>query len=212
MEVRMKHPTWGLLGVLGVCLLVAPAKAGDRPTAATAADESVTVDAASSHAVSDASTGNVELDRILKGFKIAPVPLDTKGKDKNLVGLGSYIVNAQGACNDCHTEHPYADGGDPYLGQPKQVNPEGYLAGGQAFGPFITRNLTPRGNGLPEGYTFAQFKEVLRTGHDLKHVPPEDLLQVMPWPIYGDMTDHDLRAIYEYLRSIPSLPSGPGAP
>ena len=29
----------------------------------------------------------------------------------------------------------------------------------------------------------------------------------MPWPVYGQMTDTDLRAIYEYLRSIPSLPS-----
>jgi len=32
----------------------------------------------------------------------------------------------------------------------------------------------------------------------------------MPWPVYGDMTDGDLEAIYEYLSSIPSL-DGPGS-
>jgi hypothetical protein len=29
----------------------------------------------------------------------------------------------------------------------------------------------------------------------------------MPWPVYGKMINRDLRAIYEYLRAIPSRPS-----
>ena len=55
----------------------------------------------------------------------------------------------------------------------------------------------------------------MRTGRDLKNRPPHvpsaevDLLQVMPWPVYRNMSDRDLRAIYEYLRAIPSLPSTP---
>jgi hypothetical protein len=55
----------------------------------------------------------------------------------------------------------------------------------------------------------------MRTGRDLRnrlpHVPSQenDLLQVMPWPVFQDMTGRDLRAIYEYLRAIPSLPSTP---
>ena len=35
-----------------------------------------------------------------------------------------------------------------------------------------------------------------------------DLLQIMPWYAYQDVTDHDLRAIYEYLSAIPCI-SGP---
>ena len=35
------------------------------------------------------------------------------------------------------------------------------------------------------------------------------LLQVMPWPIYRHMSDRELRAIYEYLRAIPSAQPGP---
>jgi hypothetical protein len=34
----------------------------------------------------------------------------------------------------------------------------------------------------------------------------------MPWPFYAKMTDIDLRAIYEYLRAIPSAePAEAGA-
>jgi hypothetical protein len=31
----------------------------------------------------------------------------------------------------------------------------------------------------------------------------------MAWNIYGKMTTRDLRAIYEYLRAVPSLPNNP---
>ena len=41
-----------------------------------------------------------ERERIAQGFRIAPVPLDLHGKDLALVGLGSYIVNGAGGCND----------------------------------------------------------------------------------------------------------------
>lgn len=153
-----------------------------------------------------------EAAKIQKGYAISPVPLDLAGKNRALVGLGSYIVNT-GGCNDCHTNPSYADGGDPFLGQHEQINVQGYLAGGQLFGPFTSRNLTPNAAGLPAGLTRAQFVFVMRTGADVKGRPPfvpseqGDLLQVMPWPVYGKLTDRDLGAIYEYLRAIPCLGS-----
>jgi len=146
---------------------------------------------------------NTELSRIIRGYEIAPVPLNLKGKNRPLVGLGSYIVNAQSGCNDCHTEPSYAPGGDPYLGQPKRINTARYLAGGRAFGPIVSDNITPDENGLPAGLTFDEFRTLLRTGHDPDE--PDEILQVMPWPIFGEMTDRDIRAIYEYLRSIPHI-------
>jgi hypothetical protein len=39
--------------------------------------------------------------RIERGFEIAPLPLNLDGKNRELVGLESYLVNA-GGCNDCH--------------------------------------------------------------------------------------------------------------
>ncbi|PYS94236.1 MAG: cytochrome C [Acidobacteria bacterium] len=156
-----------------------------------------------------------EASKIERGFAIAPVPLNLAGKNRALVGLGSYIVNAQGSCNECHTNPSFKFGGNPFLGQPEQVNTDGYLAGGQAFGPFISRNLTPNAEGLPAGLTFDQFRHIIRTGADDDKLPPNapsydhDLLQVMPWPVFSKMTDRDLRAIYEYLSAIPSRPGYP---
>jgi hypothetical protein len=189
-----------------------------------------------------AHEGDDERDeaRIRRGFEIAPVPLNLKGKNRALVGLGSYIVNAQADCNGCHSAGPdteYAMGGNPYFGQLAVVNPATYLGGGRDFGaypvpgPFphiISRNLTPDKTGLPEGgHTLQDFVQILRTGVDLDHLhptctgapdgtclpPPFDgnLLQIMPWPVHQNMTDHDIRAIYEYLSAIPCI-TGPAAP
>ncbi|MBL8250716.1 MAG: cytochrome C [Candidatus Competibacter sp.] len=151
---------------------------------------------------------------VRQGFAIAPVPLDLRGKSRALVGLGSYIVNAQGACNDCHTAPAYAPGGDPFKGQPEQINTVGYLGGGVSFGPIVSRNLTPDKNGLPGGASLDEFVEIMRTGVDPDQAHPQlgPFLQVMPWPVYQKMTDTDLRAVYEYLRAIPCVEGNPGIP
>ena len=78
------------------------------------------------------------------------------------------------------------------------------MAGGMAFGPFVSRNITPDAKGLPGGLTLAEFVAVMRTGRDPDN--PGRLLQVMPWPVYQDMRFDDLKAIYVYLQAIPSLP------
>jgi hypothetical protein len=151
--------------------------------------------------------GLAEQKRIQKGIEIAPVPLDFRGKDRNLVGLGSYIVNAQAACNDCHTCPSYAPGHNPFQGGDGQINSANYLAGGVPFGPFIvSANITPDASGNPAGLDFDEFLEVIRTGHDPDD--PGQVLQVMPWPIFRNMNDNDIHAIYEYLRSIPHAEPG----
>lgn len=178
--------------------------------------------------------------KIQKGFQIAPVPLNLAGKNRALVGLGSYIVNAVSECNGCHSAGPQTEfvrGFNPYFGQPKKFNPATYLGGGRDFGPFpgptsavhiVTRNLTPDKTGRAiGGASFSEFVEIMRHGTDFDHLHPTcsatvttnclpppfrgDLLQIMPWPAYQDMTDNDLRAIYEYLSSIPCI-AGPPSP
>jgi hypothetical protein len=173
--------------------------------------------------------------RVRRGFEIAPVHLNLARKNRALVGLGSYIVNGVGDCNGCHSAGPqteFTPTGNPYLLSPpfvkEQVNPVGYLGGGRDFGPFpgptspthiVSRNLTPDKTGLPEGWTtFSEFRNIIRTGVDMDHLHPNlpppfngALLQIMPWPIYRNMTDHDLRAIYEYLSAVPCV-AGPPAP
>jgi hypothetical protein len=118
-----------------------------------------------------------------------------------------------------------AGGTNFFTALPFNVGPG--LPYGSYLGPnIITRNLTPNKHGLPEGgKTLEQFMQVLRTGVDQDHIhptcktptpvpsppncipPPVDgsRLQVMPWPDFEDMTDHDIEAIYEFLSAIPCI-------
>lgn len=239
-----------------------------------------------SSAVQAQDSGSSDETQLIQiGYAISPVPLNLEGKNRDLVGLGSFIVNAQGDCNGCHTgggppNFNYANYGNPYflnhsLGT--KTDPATFLAGGSPFGPavpssssvggfpsgsipatyppdgypidpttgfpyagpvIISRNLTPDKNGLPEGHTLEQFMEILRTGKDLDNIhptcqsdtdpnialgicipPPVDgsKLQVMPWPVFHNMTDHQIEAVYEYLSAIPCIdnnfaPPPAGAP
>jgi len=121
----------------------------------------------------------------------------------------------------------------PFSGT-KKINTATYLGGGRDFGPLgsvphlYSRNLTPDNTGLPiGGRPYSEFVEIMRHGTDLDHIHPNctnapgtplsppncfappfdgDLLQVMRWPFFKDMTDHELRAIYEYLSAVPCNP------
>jgi hypothetical protein len=198
--------------------------------------------------------------KIKIGLEIAPVPLNFARRNKAMVGLGSYLVNAAGDCNGCHTaggppNFNYAAGGNPYFKQPPKVDPTVYLSGGMDFGPvgtptgpngyagpdMITRNLTPNKEGVPEGgISLSEFKDILRHGTDFDHIHPTctpdqiteienggtpvciptspgntpdgDLLQVMPWPTFSNMTDKDIEAIYEYLSAIPCIDNTTSTP
>lgn len=149
--------------------------------------------------------------QIQRGLAISPVMLNLQGKNRSLVGLGSYIVNAQGGCNDCHTCPSYTPGHNPFpppagVNGDGQINSVNYLAGGVNFGIAVSRNLTPDATGKPEGLTLDQFISVFRTGHDPIQ---NETLTIMPWPIYRNMTDRDLEAIYTFLTAIP--PASPGS-
>jgi hypothetical protein len=162
---------------------------------------SLTLGAAPAHADGPDPAGDAA--RVARGFRIAPVPLRLAGLDRDLVGLGSYLVNGVGACSECHTHPAFAEGGDPFLGQEKQVNADGYLMGGTVFRPgVVSVDLTPDANGRPAGLTLAEFVQAMRTGRDPDD--PQRQLQIMPWPVYQEMEFTDLKAIYTYLRAIPS--------
>jgi hypothetical protein len=130
------------------------------------------------------------------GLRIAPDFINKQGKDPNLLGLGSFIVNAQADCNGCHGSDPaneYLPRNNPYLLPPNnfpvKYNQATYLNGGANFGPvgpgvvknvnsplfagpglgpnIISRNLTPDHTGNPEGGNdLSTFMTIMRTGHD----------------------------------------------
>ena len=122
-----------------------------------------------------------------------------------------------------------------YLGGGQNFGPAGpgvssgvYFAG-PGNGPLtITRNLTPDITGLPEGgHTLEQYVNIMRTGHDYDNLHPNcsssvttncynapvngQVLQVMPWSTFSNMTDFDLAAIWTYLSAVPCI-SNTGSP
>jgi hypothetical protein len=205
---------------------------GTRPLAFAIMLSMAVMTSGSSTAEEDENSSLVE-----QGYAISPIPksrLNLTGKDYATVGWGSYIVNGLSDCSGCHSfpqflEKGNAAGsdqatGDPFEGTPTSRNPRAsianfnvshYLAGGQCFGPFMTRNLTPDPNGLPEGLTEKEFVTALRTGEDIHcEKSPSDpicalgpdtpTLQVMPWPAYHGLRATDLKAVYAYLSALPA--------
>jgi cytochrome c553 len=118
-------------------------------------------------------------------------------------------------CGDCHSPKIDAemtpDGSRLLSGRPSTTTPP--LQGEQQIrasldltawaGPWgnsYAANLTPDAEtGIGARYTEATFIKTLRTG---KKPEGEMLAPPMPWPVYGKMTDDDLKAVYAYLTSL----------
>jgi len=141
------------------------------------------------------------------------------------VERGAYLVKIAG-CNDCHT--PFAPGpngpapdmtrmlsGHPenmVMGPPPTADPStGWLWTGAAtntafagpWGVSYAFNLTPDQNTGLGIWTEDMFVRAIREGKHMGTSRP--ILPPMPWPMYRNMTDDDLKAVYAYLRTIPPV-------
>jgi mono/diheme cytochrome c family protein len=122
-----------------------------------------------------------------------PEPITAPVSDPDLsqpARRGQFLLTLA-SCADCHT--PIDDHGQPLPGMD--------LAGGQIFegpwGKVATANLTPDPSGIPY-YDEALFLQTIRTGA----VKARTLNQIMPWFIYRNMTDEDLKAVFAYLKTL----------
>ena len=152
------------------------------------------------------------------------------------VKRGEYLVNF-GGCHDCHTPKKMGPNG-PELdterllsGHPEQmaVTPAPALAGPWLaatvatmtawFGPWgisYSANLTPdRETGLG-AWTEQNFVDTMRTGRHMGRGRP--ILPPMPWQMVKNLTDPDLKAVFAYLRTLPTVknrvpqPTPPASP
>jgi hypothetical protein len=208
----MKRPTLiaTLVTLFAISLVVTTFQKSVRANQVRSAPPGIQVqgEAAETQTVEPPNVDSSDYLRSTIGLRLAPVQLNFGNRNHELVGLGSYLVNQVASCNDCHTNPSFAPGHDPFLGQPKQINANVYLAGGHSYPAddgetVFPPNITPDSTGKPGGLTYLQFVLAMRYGQD---PAANRLLQVMPWPSYQDLTHRDLRAIYEYLSSIPPLP------
>ncbi len=115
------------------------------------------------------------------------------------VSKGKYLLTIA-ACSECHTP---ANKGKPIEGM--------YLAGGSEFkmpNGAVQRsaNLTSDketgiGSWTEEEFVnrFKQHDSPANTGQT---VGPDDFNPIMPWAMYAGMTEEDLKAIYQFLRTV----------
>ena len=112
---------------------------------------------------------------------------------------GAYLVNAA-SCGECHTKQEKGE----FVGEP--------LAGGFEFkypnGSVVrSMNITPHETGIGN-WSREQFIERFKMHTDSGYVPPpvdwskSQFQTVMPWLMYAGMTESDLGAIYDYLRTV----------
>lgn len=115
------------------------------------------------------------------------------------LAYGAYLFNAA-ACGDCHTKQ---DKGQPIAGME--------LAGGFEF-PLFTGGIVRSANITPDPetgigtWTEQQFVDRFKVFADSSYVPPTigkgEFNTVMPWMMYAQMTNEDLKAIYAYLKTV----------
>jgi mono/diheme cytochrome c family protein len=124
-------------------------------------------------------------------------PKRLPGRDEGLV-YGEYMTLA-GGCADCHTKQEKGKKvGEPFAGGFEFQLPGGTLR---------TPNLTPHETGLAN-WSREQFIARFKMYEDSSYTPHAvdmfkgDFQTIMPWTMYAGMTEHDLGAIYDYLRTV----------
>ena len=134
---------------------------------------------------------------IVKAFLLKPVgptgEVPKTVKRDTSAAYGKYLAASVANCYGCHTNRDMVTGtftGEPFAGglrMESSFEPEKYY--------FITPNLTPDSTGRIFGWTEEMFIKRFRQG---KIYPGTH----MPWGPFSRMSDDELKAIYNYLKSV----------
>lgn len=139
------------------------------------------------------------------------------------VERGKYLVSAI-ACHDCHTPAKMGPNGPepdtsrmlsghpatmtvpspPTLSDPWMASVTAtFTAWAGPWGISYTSNLTPDKDTGLGAWTEQQFVETIRNGRHQGR--GRELLPPMPWQMYRNLNDEDLKSIFAYLKTIPAI-------
>jgi mono/diheme cytochrome c family protein len=137
--------------------------------------------------------------------KFIPKPLEgpvTSPDAKDTLAYGQYLVTIA-ACAECHT--PKDDKGNLLPGQE-------FAGGWEMVTPqfrVVTANITPHPSNYMGRATkdefIARFRAFANYTVDTAPPAPKGKNTIMPWIAYSRMTDHDLGAVYDYLKTVPPV-------
>lgn len=142
------------------------------------------------------------------------------------VERGAYLVNSIG-CDDCHSPKTIGTSGHPEI--VPELRLSGYNSrvslppidtatirnGWSLFSPDFTAaagvwgisyaaNLTSDETGIGN-WTEDQFLYAIRNGKFKGQASNRDLLPPMPWFVYKNLTDEDIKSIFAYLKTVPPV-------
>jgi mono/diheme cytochrome c family protein len=126
----------------------------------------------------------------VKAYMVKPVgpngEVPVSVKRDTSAAYGKYLVLSVGECAGCHTKRDLSGA---------YVAP--FLSGGGPMnGGLVPPNLTNDPSGRIYTWTQHQFIERFRKGKLISQ-------SEMPWNSFGRMSDNELKAIYNYLKSVP---------
>lgn len=138
------------------------------------------------------------MGKVIKAFLIKPVgPSETIVKSvvrDSSAAYGKYLAMNVANCNGCHTRR---DMTGAFIGVP--------FAGGNAMGEgkdtLVPINLTPHPDSRIFTWSQEDFINRVRMGKLIEHTH-------MPWNSYKRMSDSDLKAIFNYLKSLKPAATG----
>ena len=124
--------------------------------------------------------------------------LQTRPDKSDLLAYGKYITNASG-CIECHT-----------IVKDGQIIPEFAFGGGREFtfpdGSVMRgMNITPDKTGIgtwTEDMFVQRFKMYADSAYVVPTVAPGEFNTIMPWLMYAQMEEDDLKSIYAYLKTV----------
>jgi hypothetical protein len=158
--------------------------------------------------------------------KKEPEPAPAQTPKENFAGFesqikwGEHLVTVS-ACHDCHTPKDYSKPGtgldsthwlSGYIGSPvPDVNKKDAQTKGWAVtadltswvGPWgiaYAANLTSDSTGIGT-WNEERFMYAIRNGKFNGKASDRDIIPVMPWVMYRNMSDEELKAIFAYLKS-----------
>ena len=137
--------------------------------------------------------------------KFIPKPLSGPVRTpdrKDTVAYGKYLAKI-GGCYECHTPHDDKN---------RLIEAQAFSGGWEMAGPWgrnFTANLTPHPDNYMGRATKAEFIGRFRAfaGMNASNAPPAPPGRntIMPWLAFSQMTDEDLGAIYDYLKTVPPV-------
>lgn len=134
--------------------------------------------------------------------KFVPKPVDgpvSTPDKKNTIAYGKYLATI-GGCYECHTPHDDKN---------NLIADKAFSGGWEMIGPWgrnLTANLTPHpdtyvGRATKEEF-IGRFKSFASLDATNSPAAPAGRNTIMPWLAFSKMTDDDLGAIYDYLKSL----------